>query len=267
MSSVNSAQLSGSVDVAALLHWAQQQAKAGARITPQSIRVALAQLTAVTGNRITKVGEAWEIVYQGKILSGIRDVKGLAYLQFLLAREGQWFDVLELTAQVEPAGAVDANPELNAMTDEQQEEASLYLHQRSDCRQEHFDAKAKAQLLKAKTELEEDLVYMQANPEVASQKEQDEVVEKIAKLQQALGFRGNSRTFSDSKDKARKRISKLITEVIQERLAPRHPALAQHLKAFINMGFNFSYTPEESKQWQTTATGIATPKVANLPRR
>jgi len=267
MSSVNSAQLSGSVDVAALLHWAQQQAKAGARITPQSIRVALAQLTAVTSNRITKVGEAWEIGYHGKIISGIRDVKGLAYLQFLLAHEGEWFDVLELGEQVEPSVAVAANPDLNAMTDEQQDEASLYLHQRSDCRQEHFDAKAKAQLLKAKKELEEDLAYMQANPEAASQEEQDEVVEKIEKLQQALGFRGNSRTFSDSKDKARKRISKLITEAIQERIAPRHPALAQHLKVFINMGFNFSYTPEESKQWQTSPVVIATSKVANLPRR
>jgi len=263
----NQIQLPAFVEVAVFVRWVEQLLPPGGKVTPQTIQDAAAKLSEYCGNRITKVGEAWEIVYQGKIIPGIRDVKGLAYLQFLLAHEGEWLDVLELGARVEPSVAVDANPDLKTMTDEQQDEASLYLRQRSDSRQEHFDAKAKVQLLKAKKELEEDLAYMQANPEAASQEEQDEVVEKIEKLQQALGFRGNSRTFSDSKDKARKRISKLITEAIQERIAPRHPALAQHLKASLNMGFNFSYTPEESKKWQTSPAVIATSKVANPPRR
>ena len=279
-------QLPGTMDVATLLRWAQQLVPTGTKITSKTVRAAVARLPELCGNRFTKVGEAWEIIYQGEVIPGIKDVKGMAYLSFLLAHEGRWFDVFELCKHVEPAAAddvvgnvdrlgmcqdsdtpgIDTEEVLGDMVSEQQDAEGIFLKHRSDSIHTYLDATARKQLLKAKQEFEEDLAYMKAHPETSSEEEQDELVKKIGKIQQALGFQRSSRTFSDSKDKARKRVSKLMIEAIRERIKPRHTGLGLHLEGFVNMGFDFAYTPDEPKHWETSNHG-ATPKVAKTPSK
>ena len=101
-------------------------------VSPETIRAAIANLPEFCGNRIFKVGESWHIDYEGVAIHGITDVQGMKYLEFLLIREGDWFDVLELSRYVEPPPPIDANQTLGKMTPDQQDEERLYLQNRPD---------------------------------------------------------------------------------------------------------------------------------------
>lgn len=261
--------LPGPVDVAVLVRLAKQQAKTGVAVSPDApalflvtvpaiaavtcdtVQAAVGNLPALCGNRIIKVGEAWDIFYHGVAIRGIKDVLGMAYIRFLLVHEGRWFDMLELSGYVEPPPALDPNNPLGKMSLEKQAKTGIQLQDRPDRAIPLLDSTAHKQLIQAKKEIEEDLEIMKAHSNECRQ-QAEELVAKLKKINNALSYYGNECTFSsDTGEKERKLITKLIRETIRERIARRHESLGRHLEAFINTGYDLSYIPDEPQHWQT----------------
>ena len=72
-------------------------------LTANAIQNALAQLDKSSRlNRFIKVGDTWELTYAGVTARGIKDAKGLRYIQYLLAHENKWFELSPLSRSVDP---------------------------------------------------------------------------------------------------------------------------------------------------------------------
>ena len=261
--------LPGKGDVAALMRLAEKQAKsvkavspdapviflvevparARTQITGETIQDALAELDESSrGNRFIKVGDTWELTYQGVTKRGIKNAKGLSYIQYLLANENKWLELATLYRIVEPPRALPTDERgLGKMTTDEQEEHGLFLHDRVHSIHRHLSPADLQRLKNDKRVLEEKLTDPDVAPPLDAE-ERRQVVEEIEAIAQALEYEN---TFADDRSKLRKSISKLITEAIGNRIAQHHPILARHLSNCLEMGWDLRYLPEQPQRWQT----------------
>lgn len=67
-------------------------------------------------------------------------------------------------------------------------------------------------------------------------------------LASAFGIGGRVRRMDDPAEKARKAVSRRITDSL-DKIKEEHPSLWQHLRVYIRTGTYCSYTPKEPCDW------------------
>jgi pimeloyl-ACP methyl ester carboxylesterase len=193
-----------------------------------------------------KEGEFWTIASWGEVCR-LKDVRGLAYISYLLGHPGEEFHVLSLASKA--GGAQDDFAE--TFTEEPATQSNLTVGRMGDAG-EMLDAQAKAAYKRRTAELREQL-------EEARELNQLEVVDRLEdeietlgrELSRAVGLGGRDRRAASAAERARINVTRAI-KIALERIAEHNPALATLLTKGIRTGTFCSYTPDSRlpASWQ-----------------
>jgi pimeloyl-ACP methyl ester carboxylesterase len=193
------------------------------------------------GGVFRREGEFWTIACRGEVFR-IKDVRGLAYIAYLLGHPGEEFHVLSLASKTGGRqGEADALAE--PATEEQAAHFDLTVSRMGDAG-EMLDAQAKAAYKRRTAELREQL-------EEARELNQLEVVDRLEdeietlgrELSRAVGLDGRDRRAASAAERARINVTRAI-KIALERIAEHNPALASLLTSSIRTGTFCSYTPD-----------------------
>jgi hypothetical protein len=190
-------------------------------------------------------GEYWQITYEGTV-TGIRGVKGLFYLQYLLLRPEERIHVSNLAAlgedywsssQVGMPGAASADLgfECRLLGD-----SGRVLDRRAT--QEY-----KARLIELRAELDEASQWADLERADSIRREIQFLTNQLAA---AYGLTGRPRKSGDPIERVRKAVTNRIRDTI-ERISKQHPSLGRHLAKTIRTGSYCSYSPEHSIGWSS----------------
>jgi hypothetical protein len=189
-------------------------------------------------------GEFWSIACRGEVFR-LRDVRGLAYIAYLLGHPGEEFHVLSLASK---AGAEAlAEP----TTEEQAGQSSLSVGRMGDAG-EMLDAQAKADYKRRAAELREQLEEARERNQLERVDQLEEEIEALGReLSRAVGLGGRDRRAASAAERARINVTRAIKVAI-ERIAEHNPALAALLTNSIRTGTFCSYTPDSRlpASWQ-----------------
>jgi len=199
----------------------------------------------VQGAIFRKEGEFWTIACWDKTFR-LRDVRGLAYIAYLLGHPREEVHVLSLAAK--SGGTQDDFAETAT---EQATQSDLTLGRIGDAG-EMLDAQAKAAYKKRTAELREQL-------EEARELNQHEVIDQLEEeieavgreLSRAVGLGGRDRRAASASERARINVTRAI-KVALERIAEHGPVLATLLTKSIRTGTFCSCTPDSRlpSSWQ-----------------
>jgi hypothetical protein len=188
-------------------------------------------------------GEFWTIASWGEIFR-LRDVRGLAYIAYLLGHPGEEIHVLSLASKVNNALA-------EPTIEEQAAQSDLSVGRMGDAG-EMLDVQAKAAYKRRTTELREQL-------EEARERNQSEVVGRLEdeieaigrELSRAVGLGGRDRRAASASERARINVTRAI-KIAVERIAEHNPELATLLTSSIRTGTFCGYTPDSRlpSSWQ-----------------
>ena len=193
------------------------------------LRQAAAKLTdkgQAAPNQFRRVGEFWDLAFEGSGIKHFADSVGLAYLVRLLAEPHQSIAAVSLLASrvgIDPRIPTGSSGE--ALDDQGRRE----LRERyRDLMQERAEAESMNDLAR------------QTN--VAS-----ELDALTVELNHRLGQGGRSRQTTDA-DRVRRSVSMAVSREI-ERIAKQLPQLGTHLTAAISSGQFFKYAPDREIDW------------------
>ncbi len=192
-------------------------------------------------NTFKKVGDYWEITYQGK-RTLLRDITGARYIALLLEYPKRAFSVLELDATVR-RGHIDETTKLGAavMHDLIDEGADLTTAGETSDKildrwaMQDYHARLR-ELAKTRASAEKD------NDKVLLSEIDEETSQIQAVLHAAIGLGKSSRRFSSQTERARVNITRQIKSAIQ-RIAKDNPPLGSYLALNIKTGYNCQYSP------------------------
>jgi hypothetical protein len=197
----------------------------------------------------SKEGEFWTIACCGEIFR-LRDVKGLAYIAYLLGHPGEEFHVLSLASKAGGRqGEADALAE--PATDERATQSDLTVGRMGDAG-EMLDAQAKAAYKRRTAELREQLEEArELNQLKLVDRLEDEIETLGRELSRAVGLGGRDRRAASAAERARINVTRAI-KIALERIAEHNPALATLLTNSIRTGTFCSYTPDSRlpASWQ-----------------
>ncbi|MFC3391025.1 hypothetical protein [Aidingimonas halophila] len=169
----------------------------------------------------------------------LKDLKGMRYLERLLAEPGREFHVLDLVSVERgalPVGTASDAPHVDAQ-----------------CGLEVFDSKAREAYRQRLAETEEDIAEAEANndfhrAELARADRQFLVDE----LRRGVGLNGRARTVGNGVERARTSTTRSLRYAL-ERIARHHPSLGEHLERTIRTGTYFAYEPDPRApvDWKT----------------
>ena len=196
-----------------------------------------------------KEGEFWTVASWGEVFR-LRDVRGLAYIAYLLGHPGEEFHVLSLASKT--SGKQNEADELaEPATEEQATQSDLTVGRMGDAG-EMLDAQAKAAYKRRTAELREQV-------EEARERNQLELVDRLEdeietlgrELSRAVGLGGRDRRAASASERARINVTRAI-KVALERIAEHNLALATLLTNSIRTGTFCSYTPDSRlpASWQ-----------------
>jgi hypothetical protein len=176
----------------------------------------------------------------------LKDVRGLAYIAYLLGHPGEEFHVLSLASKT---GGKQG--EADELVEEQTTQSDLTVGRMGDAG-EMLDAQAKAAYKRRTAELREQL-------EEARELNQLEVVDRLEdeieavgrELSRAVGLGGRDRRAASAAERARINVTRAI-KIALERIAEHNPALATLLTSSIRTGTFCSYAPDSRlpASWQ-----------------
>jgi hypothetical protein len=194
-------------------------------------------------------GEFWSIVCWGEVFR-LKDVRGLAYIAYLLGHPGEEFHVLSLASKAGGnQGEADALAE--PATEEQATQSDLTVGRMGDAA-EMLDAQAKAAYKKRAAELREQLEEArELNQLELVDRLEDEIETLGRELSRAVGLGGRDRRAASASERARINVTRAI-KIALERIAEHHPALAAFLTSSIRTGTFCSYAPDSRlpASWQ-----------------
>lgn len=186
-------------------------------------------------------GESRTVTFAGRS-AVLRDLKGMRYLERLLAEPGREFHVLDLVAvdtgtlptvaaNVEPgvlsAGSDDAGP----LIDEDARRA--YRRRLTEIDQDIDDAERSGDAERAaRAKIDRDFI--------------------VAELSRAFGLGGRARPAGSSSERARVSVTRAIRYALA-RIAEHHPDLAEHLQTTVATGTYCTYRPDPrvDTHWET----------------
>ncbi len=173
----------------------------------------------------------------------IRDLKGLRYVERLLAEPGREFHVLDLVAV--DNGALPAGPQGEHEIDDDGRLAARGLPALDDAARDAYRRRL--------AEVDEDIDDATAMNDPARR----ELAERdreylIAELRRAVGLGGRQRSTAASPERARTAVTRSIRYALA-RLAEHHPLAAAHLEQHVRTGTYCRYAPDPISpiRWQT----------------
>ena len=196
-----------------------------------------------------KEGEFWTIACRGEVFR-LKDVRGLAYIAYLLGHPGEEFHVLSLASKT--GGKQGEADELaEPATEEQATQSDLTVGRMGDAG-EMLDAQAKAAYKRRTAELREQLEEArELNQLELVDRLEDEIETLGRELSRAVGLGGRDRRAASASERARINVTRAI-KIALERIAEHNPALATLLTSSIRTGTFCSYTPDSRlpASWQ-----------------
>jgi pimeloyl-ACP methyl ester carboxylesterase len=196
-----------------------------------------------------KEGEFWTIACRGEVFR-LRDVRGLAYIAYLLGHPGEEFHVLSLASKAGgKQGEADALAE--PATEEQATQSDLTVGRMGDAG-EMLDAQAKAAYKRRTAELREQLEEARELNQLELVDRLEDEIEAVGReLSRAVGLGGRDRRAASGAERARINVTRAI-KIALERIAEHNPALATLLTNSIRTGTFCSYTPDSRlpASWQ-----------------
>jgi pimeloyl-ACP methyl ester carboxylesterase len=196
-----------------------------------------------------KEGEFWTIASRGEIFR-LKDVRGLAYIAYLLGQPGEEFHVLSLASRT--GGKQSEADELaEPAAEEQAAQSDLTVGRMGDAG-EMLDAQAKTAYRRRTADLREQLEEArELNQLELVDRLEDEIETLGRELSRAVGLGGRDRRAASASERARINITRAI-KIALERIAEHNPALATLLTGSIRTGTFCSYTPDSRlpASWQ-----------------
>jgi hypothetical protein len=196
-----------------------------------------------------KEGEFWTIACRGEVFR-LRDVRGLAYIAYLLGHPGEEFHVLSLASKTgDKQGEADELAE--PATEEQATQSDLTVGRMGDAG-EMLDAQAKAAYKRRTAELREQLEEARELNQLELVARLEDEIETLGReLSRAVGLGGRDRRAASASERARINVSRAI-KIALERIADHNPALAALLTNSIRTGTFCSDTPDSRlpASWQ-----------------
>jgi len=181
-------------------------------------------------NVFCKQGHVWVVKYQGNFTL-LNDERGMSHIHRLLQKPNDTISAIELYRSTEGPG---------------QETLSIDSFTLQDVVDEATLRSCNERLSEITSELEE----AESNNDLGTVQrlsEQREAIQKYIRQSQMLS--GQSTTFSDTADKARKAVSNAIKRALGS-IEKEIPALYLHLKNSINAGTQLVYQPETKIPWE-----------------
>jgi pimeloyl-ACP methyl ester carboxylesterase len=196
-----------------------------------------------------KEREFWTIACWDKTFR-LRDVRGLAYIAYLLGHPREEVHVLSLASEAGgKQGEADALAEAGA--EGQVTQSDLTVGRMGDAG-EMLDAQAKADYKRRTAELREQLEEARELNQLERVDQLEEEIEAVGReLSRAIGLGGRDRRAASAAERARINVTRAI-KVALERIAEHNPALAALLTSSIRTGTFCSYTPDSRlpTSWQ-----------------
>jgi len=193
-----------------------------------------------------KEGEFWTIASWGQVFR-LKDVRGLAYIAYLLGHPREEFHVLSLASKT--GGSQDELAE--PVAEDQVTQSDLTVGRMGDAG-EMLDAQAKATYKRRTAELREQLEEARERNQFELVDQLEDEIEAIGReLSRAVGLGGRDRRAASASERARINVTRAI-KVALERIAEHNPALATLLTSSIRTGTFCSYTPDSRlpASWQ-----------------
>ena len=190
-----------------------------------------------------KEGEFWTIACRDKTFR-LKDVRGLAYIAYLLGHSREEIHVLSLASKV--GGELPETTEGERAT-----QPDLTVGRMGDAG-EMLDAQAKAAYKRRTAELREQLEETRELNQLERVDRLEEEIEDLGReLSRAVGLGGRDRRAASAAERARINITRAI-KVALERIAEHNPALAALLTSSIRTGTFCTYTPDSRlpASWQ-----------------
>ena len=200
-------------------------------------------------------GAFWKVSF-GDSVFRLQDIKGLAYIAFLLRSPGQEFHCFDIINGTQGSATGQSlsdgeKAELGAITDRRLAELKMHAGGLEDAG-EMLDATAKAAYKRRVAELQEELEEAQElrNEERVATAE-EEIAALGRELSRAVGIAGRSRRAASSSERARLSVSRAIKTAI-EQVGKNSPALERYLKVTIRTGTFCRYDPppHDPVSWQ-----------------
>ncbi|UZD66735.1 hypothetical protein [Marinobacter sp. AN1] len=174
-------------------------------------------------------GEMRTVTFGGATVR-LKDLKGMRYLERMLAEPGREFHVLDLVS-VE-RGALPANTSLDAARIDAQ------------CGLEVFDSKAREAYRQRLTEVEEDIAEAESQNDFRraelARADREFLVDE---LRRGVGLNNRARMVGDGVERARTGATRSLRYAIN-RIARHHPRLGEHLARTVRTGIYFAYEPD-----------------------
>jgi pimeloyl-ACP methyl ester carboxylesterase len=188
------------------------------------------------GGVFRKEGEFWTIACWDKTFR-LRDVRGLAYIAYLLGHPGEEIHVLSLASK---NGGTQDN---SAETATEEKAADLAVGRMGDAG-EMLDAQAKADYKRRTAELREQLEEARELNQLERIDQLEDEIETLGReLSRAVGLGGRDRRAASASERARVNVTRAI-KVALERIAEHNAGLASLLTSSIRTGTFCSYTPD-----------------------
>jgi len=197
-----------------------QQDRLGATAWAQLSRAALDGLRP-DGDAFLRVGDTWQLGFDG-VVAHLPDAKGLHDIAALLAVPGRPVHVHALLGiDIPPTGA---DPVLDRTAVARFRERIELLDRELDEADSAGDATRSARITRERAAL-------------------------VDHLKSAGGLAGRARRLGDETERARKTVSARVRDALR-RIERTHPALAEHLRASLQLGTTCTYAPDPPRRWQ-----------------
>lgn len=183
-------------------------------------------------------GDMRTVSFNGETVH-LKDLKGMRYLERLLAEPGREFHVLDLAA-VE-RGAISVSSTSGAPLVDVQ------------CGLEVFDSKAREAYRQRLAETEEDIQEAEENNDFhraeLARADRQFLIDELCR---GVGLNGRARTLGDGVERTRTSTTRSLRYALG-RIARYHPMLGEHLARTIRTGTYFSYEPDPRApvNWKT----------------
>ena len=186
-------------------------------------------------------GDTRTVSFRGKTVL-LKDLKGMRYLERLLAEPNRDFHVLDLVTVERGALPTGRYPEGQSFDAAR----SLGL--------EVFDSQAREAYRRRLLDVEEDIAEAEAHHDLQraalARADRQFLVDELAR---GVGLNGRSRTIGDGVERARTSATRSIRYAL-DRIAQHHGPLSEHLERTVRTGTYFTYDPDPRSpvRWKTS---------------
>jgi len=182
-------------------------------------------------NAFRREGDYWSVTFEGCTVR-VKELKGMHYLQRLLADPGRELHVLDLVALESRGNAPVGGAEPEVMSFGLGDAGAM------------LDPRAKEAYRRRLAEIEEDIEEAQAIMDLGratqASAERDFLVRELSR---AVGLGGRDRTAGSASERARASVTRAVRQALT-RIRQHHPLLGKHLDHAIHTGTYCAYQPD-----------------------